>query len=153
MGKSTSYSRFENHILVCRYLKEKPPGQQTVVDFCIQFGINVWTLRILESNICIYISLLYGKLNFQFGLFLIFIQNMHLLWQVACGQMVLVLKAIIIFKAELLEEFSDQAIIWGFRTATVCYAIFWGVFGYVFAHAGPRSPIILFLMTGSKETT
>ena len=140
------------YTILFRYIQHKSPGQQTVLDLCIQDGIIVWITRIVWTNVVIYIAMFYGELNFHVGVFLLFMLGFLLESQIAFGQMVLTLKFILIFKGESVGNLSDQVILWGFRIASVSYIITLKILhATVFAH--PRVATLLELMTSTNEPT
>ena len=127
----------------------------TVIDWCIQDGISVWITRIVWTNLCIYIGMFYGELNYNFGQFLLFVLCILFIAQISFGQMVLSLKAILVFKGELIDNFSERTLLWGYRLAVIGYMLFLGTLGMVQTQFinEPRDAIILELMTSSKEPT
>ena len=75
--------------------------------------------------------------------------------QISFGQMVLALKCILIFKGDLVSNFSDQTLVWGYRLVSGSYTLAIVIFGIVHTifNIGPRASIILKFMTGSFEPT
>ena len=97
----------------------------------------------------------YGELNYNFGQFLLFVLCILFIAQISFGQMVLSLKAILVFKGELIDNFSERTLLWGYRLAVIGYMLFLGTLGMVQTQFinEPRDAIILELMTSSKEPT
>ena len=139
-----------------RYIKDKPPGQVTALDWCIQNGISVWITRIIWTNICIYIGMLYGQLNYNTGQFLLFVLGILYTAQISCGQMVLSMKVTLVFKGDLVGDLSDQTLLWGYRLASIVYMLTLVTIGICSANPilyGPREALVLELVTSSKEPT
>ena len=73
----------------------------------------------------------------------------------AFGQMVLTLKAIMVFKSEWVSHWSDEKLLWVYRLGSVGYTVALGTLGIIQTQflIEPRNAIILELMTGLKEPT
>ena len=101
------------------------------------------------TNFCIYIGLFYGKLDVQIGIFLIVLHSYTLILQGSFVQTALILKTLLIFNGELIAEYSENSLMWGYRVVMVMYsALFFGI-SKLFAK--PTNPFMLYLMTGSRE--
>ena len=132
-------------------MKKKLPAHQTILDFCIQDGIIIWLLRMVCTNICFYIGLLYGKLNVDKGIFLVGLQAFLFTLQASFVQIALVLKTILIFKGDLITKFTEEALMWGYRGTILVYSLFFFGIGIIFPKN--TNPFMLYFMTGSKTET
>ena len=134
-----------------RYLQKKPQGFQTPLDQSIIDTTRVWNGRTIISDICFFSGLLYGQVSDDIALSLLFIQCYLFYLVISSVQMTLVLKVIMIFKGQWVNELMDEQISKMFRLATLGYAGLWWVIDYKLAEPRPR--FLLTLMTGSNSTT
>ena len=141
---------FKNHCYQ-RYLVKKSLGQQTCLDLCLMDGIKIWILRIFCFNLNFYLGLFYGQVNIILGKILLCLHSITLQSQLACLQIALILKAIMIFKMEFLGGLPDKIINRGYRVATVIYTILIVVANRIYSI--PISPFMFEKMIGSKELT
>ena len=137
--------------LIERYLKKKPIGLQTPLDQSIIDTTRVWNARTIISDICFFSGLLYGQISDDIALSLLFIQCYLFYLMVSSVQMTLVLKVIMIFKGQWVNDLMDEEISWIFRAATLGYAGLWWGINYMWAKPRPR--FLLTLMTGSNSST
>ena len=137
--------------LIERYLQKKPEGLRTPLDQGITDTTRVWNARTIITDICFFSGLLYGQISNDIALSLLFIQCYLFYLMISSVQMTLVLKVIMIFKGQWVNDLMDEEISWIFRAATLGYAGLW--WGIDFMWAKPRPRFLLTLMTGSNSST
>ena len=135
------------------YLRKKLPGQQTILDFCLQDGIVIWMIRMLWTNLCFYIPHVLGSFSINTGSFMVFIHVSLLMVQIGFVQICLMVKVLLIYKGDWISEFSDKTVMWSFRAAMLVYPLFFYGFEQIFSTATNSSPsFLLYHLTGSNES-
>ena len=114
--------------LIERYLQKKPDGFRTPLDQSITDTTRVWNARTIITDICFFSGLLYGQISNDIALSLLLIQCYLFYLMISSVQMTLVLKVIMIFKGQWVNDLMDEKINWIVRTATLGYAgLWWGI--------------------------
>ena len=131
-------------------MRKKPPGYQTALDLCILDLVKCRCLGLIYSSFILDVGLFYGKLELKTGDVMLKVYFTIVLLQVTTTQVILILKATMIFKGEWINELSDEAIKRIFRFASILYTITITIFD---ARPGqePASLPFLQLLTGLDQ--
>ena len=139
-------SRYLLNIIV-DYIGKKPPGLQSVLDFLILELINWKKLQILITTTMMFSGVLYGQLNPWKGLALTAIAANASMLVAANVQMILLVKAILLFKQEWLADVQEDEVLLLTRIATIAYA----ALRFVIDYALPaRLDITVEFLTGKE---
>ena len=135
--------------LIAKYHKEKPPGLQTILDLMFIDSVNLFHTFNASTTLVFFIENLakfYGKVSFpiaQLGYFLL--DNCVALF-FASLQVSQMVKAILIFKAELLEHNLDEEVLKYSRVGILAY----GLCRFLFdLSISPESNALTQALTGS----
>ena len=140
--------------IIYHYINGKPPGMQTVLDLLILDIILCWALFTIIVVTVLAIGVFYGNLGFHLSQillgFLSFINHLAL----ATVTVTLIVKGILVFKSDCLEEMSDESVQMIGRISVVIYStilqainsVFWALKG------GVQLPLMS-LLTGDDQPT
>ena len=145
VGLWASISRYLLNVIVA-YITKKPPGHQSVVDHLILELIRWKKLQILVTITMFFFGIFHGQLNPRAALALTAIAANVTILVAANVQMILLVKAILIFKNEWLEDILEDEVLLLTRIASVAYA----ALRFVLDYALPaRQNLILEFLTGN----
>ena len=137
-------------ILIHKYIQRKAPVWQSILDLLLLDGLKVMILVNFTTISFIYTGVFYGQLKpIVAQVFLAFSTSSFSLI-IIMQEIILILKAIIIFKPGILADQSDKKIIGLFRRSSflVCCARF--ILDYFVQSNRPCCSLTLELLTGTK---
>ena len=98
-------------LLIHQYIKKKPPGLQSVLDLLILILMKVTFGHNVVSAIARYFEHFEGQLDTLTAKLVLFLLVNGGVLQVACLQVLLIVKAILIFKPHWLDDQMDSVVI------------------------------------------
>ena len=109
-------------VLIFRYIDRKPPGHQSVLDLLTKEYLIVCITRNITIVLVNYLGLLYGQVETTLAE-IIFLVSINLGGiELAFLQALLVVKALLIFKADWLADRLDSEVIWISRIWVMTYS-------------------------------
>ena len=136
--------------LIIDYLKNKPPAYQTILDQQI-----IDTSRIVGVNsvafACPIMIIFSYQVNYYLGVFVIIAcRGVYDLLLVTL-QATITLKAILIFKSEIIEEYQDQILLTRIRVAVFCSAFLIFIFDLICFEQPPETAQLVNTLTGIER--
>ena len=128
----------------------KPPGFQTAVDLCILDIIKFRLFALLYLTLILDLGLFHGQLELEISEILWKIYFFTGLFHITTTQIILSIKATLIFKGEWINELSDRATTRIFRFSSMLYAFIVITFDER-PGQDPIYPKILQLLTGLEQ--
>ena len=111
-------------IIIHKYTQGKPPGMQTQLDLQNLDNCRIWIGYTILSITLLSIGVFYGKLGFDTAQVLMALHSLvaHLI--LAALTLTLILKGILVFKSDWLEEVPDEKVQKVSRATMAGYAVF-----------------------------
>ena len=133
--------------VIVKYIKKKPPGLQSVLDCLILELIKLKRLQTFLGLTLYFVGILYGQLHPWTAQVMIAVNSNVSVVLFANLQMILVVKAILIFKQEWLLDVPEDEVLLLTRIATVAYAALRFVIDYSLP---ARQDFVLEFLTGKE---
>ena len=134
-------------VLIFRYIDRKPPGHQSVLDLLTKEYLIVCITRNITIVLVNYLGLLYGQVETTLAE-IIFLVSINLGGiELAFLQALLVVKALLIFKADWLADRLESEVIWISRISAMTYS---GLRFFIDFHQPTKSFHTLSLLTSTN---
>ena len=137
-------------VLIYKYINSKPPGHQSVLDLLIKEYLIVCVGRNITIVFVHYLGLIYGQVEATLAqVFVLVATNLGGI-ELAFVQVLLLVKYLLIFKADWLVDRLDAEVIWSSRMLVLMYS----GFRFIIDFNGPPNTFhTLTLLTGSELKT
>ena len=136
--------------LIIDYLKNKPPAYQTILDHQI-----IDTSRIVGASTVVFacpVMIVFSyQVNYYFGVFVIIAGKGVYALLLVTLQATITLKAILIFKSEIIEEYQDQVLLTRIRVAVFCSAFLIFIFDLICFEQPTETAQIVYTLTGVEK--
>ena len=135
-------------VMIIRYYTTKPPGNQTILDL---LGIDTFVSSISFTVFSFFMNNfwhIFGQVNLLYGKIHHGLSSFFLGWMVCNVQGYIIINAIMIFKADIVEEIDDVKLR---MIARICILIYTLV-GKGIDAMRPQQPFGLLYMTGEDVT-
>ena len=96
--------------VIYKYTRGKAPGLQTQLDLQIFDNVRIWIIFSVSIIMVLAIRVFYGKLEFQSAQVIIAFLSLILHLIIAALTVTLILKGILVFKSNWLEEVPDEKV-------------------------------------------
>ena len=137
------------YILISKYIQKKAPAWQSIIDLLVLDGLKA---MILCNCITIIISsgIFYGRLNPIVAQVMVSIVTSSLVLVIIMQEIILILKALIIFKPGILTDQPDQKVIQLFRQSSLVGSCVRFVLDFLLQSNRPCCSNTLEFLTGTK---
>ena len=137
-------------VLIYKYINGKPPGHQSVLDLLIKEYLIVCITRNITTVFVNYLGLLYGQVEATLAEVLFLVATNLGGIELAYVQVLLLVKYLLIFKADWLVDRQDSEVIWVSRVLVLMYS----GFRFIIDLYGPPNTFhTLNLLTGTELKT
>ena len=137
-------------LLIYQYINGKAPGHQSLLDLLIKEYLIVCITRNFATVLANYLGLLYGQVEATLAeAFFAILINLGGA-ELAMVQVLLLVKYLLIFKADWIVDREDSEVIWSSRRLVMVYA---GIRFMIDMHLPANSFHTLNLLTGSEIKT
>ena len=139
-------------IIIYKYIKKKPPGQQSVLDLLILDIISLQAFYSTSFLVVMLVGLLHGQVPFILSQVLILVLTLIPITMSTClCQCFLIVKAILIFKGHWIADLSDTLVIGTTRLAALIYTTLILLGNYWLQGAKPAAVTVF--LTGKLENS
>ena len=137
-------------VLIYKYINRKPPGHQSVLDLLIKEYFIVCVARNIIVVFVNSLGLLYGQVEATLAQVIFWVAINLGGIELAFVQVLLLVKYLLIFKADWLVDRLDSEVIWSSRMLVLMYSGFRFIIDF---HGPPKTFHTLSLLTGTELKT
>ena len=137
-------------VLIYKYINRKPPGHQSVLDLLIKEYLIVCVARNIIVVFVNSLGLLYGQVEATLAQVIFWVAINLGGIELAFVQVLLLVKYLLIFKADWLVDRLDAEVIWSSRMLVLMYSGFRFIIDF---HGPPNTFHSLTLLTGTELKT
>ena len=137
-------------VLIYKYINRKPPGHQSVLDLLIKEYLIVCVARNIIVVFVNSLGLLYGQVEATLAQVIFWVAINLGGIELAFVQVLLLVKYLLIFKANWIIDRLDSEVIWSSRMLVLMYSGFRFIIDF---HGPPKTFHTLSLLTGTELKT
>ena len=137
-------------VLIYKYINRKPPGHQSVLDLLIKEYLIVCVARNIIVVFVNSLGLLYGQVEATLAQVIFWVAINLGGIELAFVQILLLVKYLLIFKANWIIDRLDSEVIWSSRMLVLMYSGFRFIIDF---HGPPKTFHTLSLLTGTELKT
>ena len=137
-------------ILIHKYIQKKAPVWQSILDLLLLDGLKVMILSNFTTISFIYAGVFYGQLKPIVAQVILGFATSCIFMIIIMQEIILILKALIIFKPGILTDQPDKKVIGLFRQCSVLLSCARFMLDYFLQSDRPCCSLTLELLTGTK---